>query len=171
MVNMTDSMEIIWSQLTNQIIQHVYRLKPHFWVFAFRAKSNGLLILNFQNEHPVFSIQSRIDHTILSSFSEPGLTEKLKGFQINKISLSDHRAILMSINQDNHSFILKVQLAPFAPRFQIINVDEIIYDSILGWQPKREIKSKSSHLVKDDSLELDWIIRYSISIDYLDIIH
>ncbi|MEY3691867.1 MAG: hypothetical protein RLZZ388_38 [Bacillota bacterium] len=171
MVNMTDSMEIIWSQLTNQIIQHVYRLKPHFWVFAFRAKSNGLLILNFQNEHPVFSIQSRNEHPLLSNFSEPGLTDKLKGFQINRISLSDHRAILMSMTQDNQSFMLKVQLAPFAPRFQIIKVDEIVYDSILGWQPKSEIKSKPSHLVIDDSLELDWVIRYSFSIDYLDIVH
>jgi hypothetical protein len=171
MVNMTDSMEKIWSQLTNQIIQHVYRLKPHFWVFAFRAKSNGLLILNFQNEHPVFSIQFRNEYAILSSFLEPGLTDKLKGFQINKVSLSDHRAILMSISQDDQSFILKVQLAPFAPRFQIIKVDEIVYDSILGWQPKSEIKSKPSRFVNDDSLELDWIIRYSISIDYLDIIH
>jgi hypothetical protein len=170
MIDKTDSMETIWSQLTNQIIQHVYSIKPYFWVFTMRAKSNGLLILNLQNEHPVFSIQNKNDASLFSNFSELGLTDKLKGFQIDKVKIAEDQSVIMSLTSENQMFSLKFQLAPYAPRFQLIQFDEILYDSILGWQPKDKIKSKPAILSVDHSLDLEWIIRYSYSMDYLQII-
>lgn len=170
MVNKTDSMETIWSQLSKQIIQQVYRIKPYFWVIAFRAKLNGLLLLNFQNERPVFSIQNKIDSPSLSSFLEIGLSEKLRGFQIDEIIIKDDQSVNMTVKNDTQSFILRVQLAPYSPRLQIIKIDEIVYDSILGWHPKNDIKTKASILVIDQSLALDWMMRYSNSLDYLEII-
>ena len=170
MIDKTDSMETIWSQLTNQIIQHVYSIKPYFWVFTMRAKSNGLLILNLQNEHPVFSIQNKNDAPLFSNFSELGLTDKLKGFQIDKVKIAEDQSVIMSLTSENQTVSLKFQLAPYAPRFQLIQFDEILYDSILGWQPKDKIKSKPAILSVDHSLDIEWIIRYSYSMDYLQII-
>ncbi len=170
MVNNSVLMDNIWSQLTFQIIQQVYKIKPNFWIFMMRSKSNGLLIFNFENEHPCFSIQNKIDSPLLKFFSESGLTDKLKGSLIHGIKISEDHAIIMSLKNEHQSFVLKFQLAPSAPRFQLLQSDVILYDSILGWHPKENIKSKASKLVIDHSLDVDLIIRYSYSLDYLQII-
>lgn len=163
-------METIWAQLSHQVIQQVYEIKPHFWVFSMRAKTKGFLLLNFHNEHPTFSIQDKQESNILTSFSEAGLSEKLNGFHINEVKIAEDRSVMLSLVSETQRYSLKFQLAPYAPRFQLIQFEEIIYDSILGWQPKVKIKSKSSSLVLDNSLNLDWILRYSYSLDYLQII-
>ncbi|MEN9820042.1 MAG: hypothetical protein RL379_820 [Bacillota bacterium] len=170
MINKTHIMDTIWSKLTNQIIQNVSYIKPHFWIFTFKAKANGFLILNMQNDRPVFSIQDKTDVPLFNSFSEPGLTNKLKGSQFVESHIHEDQAVIVTLKQDQHLYSLKIQLAPFAPRFQLIHNEKIDFDSILGWQPNKLIKSKSSVLIFDDSLNLDSLIRYSYSLDYLQIV-
>ena len=163
-------METIWQKLNHQIIQQVFEIKPYFWVIAMRSKTDGILILNFRNEQPAFSIQHKIDSALLSSFLHPGLTDKLKGFTIQNVRIENDLAVVLDLKNLAQYISFKIQLAPYAPRFQLIQSDLVLFDSILGWKPIDMIKSKPSMLVSDPSIKLESIIRHSLSLSYLQII-
>lgn len=170
MVKYHDTMESIWGSLKHQIIQHIFNIKPYYWIITFRAKSQGMLILNLKNEHPTFSIKPKMEHKDLSNFIEIGLSEKCKGFQVIDVSISSDNIVSLSLREEGQMMKLMIQLAPYAPRFQLEQNNHLIFDSVLGWQSKKSIQRKHSQLVKDDSLNLDEMIRNNYSIEYLLII-
>lgn len=139
-------------------INHIYLFPSHDWILSFNGKPDLGWVVCLDNVNPRMHIQSLL--TKNPSFKDlipHGLDQHLHDLVIQDAYLDD--AIRLNIKLTNQeglseSLILRIQLAPYAPRLTLLKNEMPVFDSILGWQLKELIKPKLSRIVFDSSLEI-----------------
>lgn len=139
-------------------INHIYLFPSHDWILSFNGKPDLGWVICLDNVNPRMHIQSLL--TKNPSFKDlipHGLDQHLHDLVIQDAYLDD--AIRLNIKLTNQeglseSLILRIQLAPYAPRLTLLKNEMPVFDSILGWQPKELIKPKLSRIVFDSSLDI-----------------
>lgn len=139
-------------------INHIYLFPSHDWILSFNGKPDLGWVVCLDNVNPRMHIQSLL--TKNPSFKDlipHGLDQHLHDLVIQDAYLDD--AIRLNIkltNQEGLSefLILRIQLAPYAPRLTLLKNEMPVFDSILGWQPKELIKPKLSRFIFDSTLDI-----------------
>lgn len=139
-------------------INHIYLFPSHDWILSFNGKPDLGWVICLDNVNPRMHIQSLL--TKNPSFKDlipHGLDQHLHDLVIQDAYLDD--AIRLNIkltNQEGLSefLILRIQLAPYAPRLTLLKNEMPVFDSILGWQPKELIKPKLSRFIFDSTLDI-----------------
>jgi len=139
-------------------INHIYLFPSHDWILFLNGKPDLGWVICLDNVNPRMHIQSLI--TQYSSFKDlipHGLDQHLHNLIIQAVHVDDSFRLNITLsNQDalSESLILRIQLAPYAPRLTLLNNEVIVFDSILGWQPKELIKPKLSRFIFDSTLDI-----------------
>lgn len=139
-------------------INHIYLFPSHDWILSFNGKPDLGWVVCLDNVNPRMHIQSLL--TKNPSFKDlipHGLDQHLHDLVIQDAYLDD--AIRLNIKLTNQeglseSLILRIQLAPYAPRLTLLKNEMPVFDSILGWQPKELIKPKLSRFIFDSTLDI-----------------
>lgn len=139
-------------------INHIYLFPSHDWILSFNGKPDLGWVICLDNVNPRMHIQSPL--TKNPSFKDlipHGLDQHLHDLVIQDAYLDD--AIRLNIKLTNQeglseSLILRIQLAPYAPRLTLLKNEMPVFDSILGWQPKELIKPKLSRFIFDSTLDI-----------------
>ena len=139
-------------------INHIYLFPSHDWILLLNGKPDLGWVICLDNVNPRMHIQSLLTKNPLFKDLIPhGLDQHLHDLVIEDAYLDD--AIRLNIKLSNQevlseSFMLRIQLAPYAPRLTLLNNEVPVFDSILGWQPKELIKPKLSRFIFDSTLDI-----------------
>jgi hypothetical protein len=164
-------LDISRHHLLGQAFTSVYFLPPHSWVWTTGKKTPVSLLLDFTNDNPRYQFDLKpLPKSILPTTH--GLSEMISQLTIIEIESNEHQQLSIKFQrkQDLNLIHLTIQLAPYLPRFTISQQGEILFDSILGWRPKKPIHFKTSLWIKDDSLTFSGMIYRSLQWQYQNIL-
>ena len=146
------------SSILGKKIQHIYLFPSHDWILLFNTKPELGWVICLDNVNPRMHIQSLLrKNPLFKDLIPHGLDQHLHDLVIQDAYLDD--ALRLNIKLSNQevlseSMILRIQLAPYAPRLTLLNNEVPVFDSILGWQPKELIKPKLSRVIFDSTLDI-----------------
>jgi hypothetical protein len=149
------------ASLLGKKMDHVYLLPKHDWVFFLNGKPAHALIICLDNLQPRMQVQSlEINHSLLKDLTPHSLDQHLRDLIITEVTVDPLFCLVFHLNhqtkdRQKEPYQLKLQLSPYAPRFTLFKQDIPMFDSILGWQPKTEIKVKQSRLLIDPTLNVE----------------
>lgn len=161
------TLENFQAQLLGLPLHRVDAFSPHGWAFIFGKKKLIFLLLHFDNVRPTYDLTpSAMEQTQLPT--PHALTEILRDRIVTDIRMIDQEHLLFSFQQDAWQLI--VQLAPYLPRLTVYQQQNVLFDSVLGWQPKTPIHSKPSIWLQNPNLSYEGMRLQTQKMEYQQII-
>lgn len=147
------------SFLIGKKIHHIYLFPSHDWILSLNSKPELGWVICLDNINPRMLLQPFLSKSPQFKDLVPhGLDQHLHDLIIEDVQLDAQLRLnikLVNTSDDSLNDIrLIIQLAPYSPRLMLLKNEVLIFDSILGWQPKENIKPKLSRIVIDTSLDI-----------------
>ncbi len=146
--------------LIGKKIQHIYLFPNHDWILLLNHKPELGWVISLDNVNPRMHIQTLLEkNDSFKNMVPHGLDQHLHDVIIMEANVDDYARLNIRLSSSQEAslkepLILRIQLAPYAPRLTLLKHDIPIFDSILGWQPKEAIHPKASRFKLDASLDI-----------------
>jgi hypothetical protein len=147
------------SFLIGKKVHHIYLFPNHDWIVSLTSKPEIAWIICLDNVNPRMHIQPFLSKSPqFKDLTPHGLDQHLHDLVIQDVEIDSQFRLSLKLSNGSEETIsdlrLTIQLAPYAPRLTLVKNEVAIFDSILGWQPKENIKPKLSRIVIDQSLDI-----------------
>ena len=149
------------ASLLGKKIDRVFLLPKHDWIFLLNGRPHIAWVICLDNINPRMQVQTlEINHPLLKDLTPHALDQHLRDLMIVDVKVDPNLCLELTLDhqaQDatKKAYQLRLQLSPYAPRFTLSKHDLPMFDTILGWQPKPDIKLKQSRLMIDPTLNVD----------------
>lgn len=150
-------------QLKGEKISFFFHILPHTYGLCFQSKPSIYLVFHFDNQNPSYFIDTKatIDERqdILHPFSAT-----LKHRYIKEIFLDDLNRLHLDLvhrKDDTKMLSLILQLTPYQPRWMAFQDKQLLFDSILGFNPQTIPNNKQAVLKENNMLALEDLLLHS----------